>query len=61
VDDTRSEILAAVAKTLGCRQRDIVDVNSYKDHTTAAAGVRFRVADKTYQYSYSTQKITEVI
>lgn len=60
VDDTRSQILKNVAKSLGCRERDIVDVNAYKDKTNAAAGVRFRIGSSTYEYSYTTQKITEV-
>lgn len=61
IDDTRSEILQSVAQTLGCRQRDIQEVHSYKDHTNAAAGVRFRVKDKYYEYSYTAKEITEVL
>ena len=61
VDDTRSEILSGAAKTLGCRQRDIRQVQAYKDTNNAAAGVRFHVGEKIYQYSYSTKEITEVL
>lgn len=61
IDNTRSRILAEAAATIGCTQADIVDVNAYKDHTNAAAGVRFRVKDKTYEYNYTTCKLTEVL
>ena len=60
IEDTRSQILKAVAASLNCRERDIVDVNAYKDNTNAAAGVRFRVNGSTYEYSYNTQELTEV-
>lgn len=60
VDNTRSEILRSVAATLGCRERDITKVQAYKDTNNAAAGVRFHVHKKIYQYSYSTKQISEV-
>ena len=60
VDDSRSEILSAIAQKLGCRQREIVEVHSYKDNTNAAAGIRFRVRAQHYEYSYTTKEITEV-
>lgn len=60
VDDTRSQILKDVAAQLGCRERDIVNVNSFKDDTNAAAGARFQVKGKTYQYHYTTKQLTEV-
>lgn len=60
VDDTRSEILRGVAAKLGCQQRDIRQVQAYKDNTNAAAGVRFRIGEKVYQYSYTTKQISEV-
>lgn len=60
VDDTRSQILKDAACQLSCRERDIVNVNSFKDDTNAAAGVRFQVKEKTYQYHYTTKQLTEV-
>lgn len=61
VEDTRSLILKKIAKVLGCRERDIVEVHSYKDQTNAAAGIQFQVKEKNYKYSYTTQDITEVL
>lgn len=61
VDDTQSQILKDSARQLSCRERDIVNVTSFKDDTTAAAGVRFQVKEKTYQYHYTTKQLTEVL
>ena len=60
IDDTRSQILKGIAREMNCTERDIVNVNSYKDKTNAAAGIRFEINNSTYQYDYTTQKITEV-
>ena len=60
IDDTRSQILKSIAREMNCTERDIVNVNSYKDKTNAAAGIRFEINKSTYQYDYTTQKITEV-
>lgn len=59
-NDTRSQILAGVAATLGCEEADIVDVNAYKDQTNAAAGVRFRVKDNIYEYHYETKQLRRI-
>ena len=61
VDDTRSQILSRIAGELGCSQRDIVEVHSYKDSNNAAAGIRFLAKGKAYEYNYSTEKLTEVL
>lgn len=61
IDDTRSQILKDVAAQIGCRERDIVNVNAFKDKTNAAAGVRFQVKEKTYEYHYTTKQLTEAL
>jgi len=59
VDDTRSEILKSIARQLDCREREIVQVQAYKDKTNAAAGVRFVAKGKAYKYDYKTSCLTE--
>ena len=60
VHDTRSAILKSVAKQLGCSESDIVNVTSYKDKNNAAAGARFEILGKAYQYEYKTEKLSEM-
>jgi hypothetical protein len=60
VNNTRSKILASVAQTLHCQEKDIVDVNAYKTSDNAAAGVRFRVNDNYYEYEYATKKMRSI-
>jgi len=57
VTDTRSVILKSVAKELGCAEKDIVRVISYKDKNNAAAGIHFDVGETTYEYAYVTKNI----
>lgn len=52
VSDTRSAILKAIARQLGCAERDIREVLAYKDDTNAAAGFTFVVGEERYRYSY---------
>lgn len=60
IDDTRSEILKAIATQLGVGQRELVEVHAFKDKTNAAAGVRLKAKGKTFEYHYTTKILTEV-
>ena len=60
VDDTRSLILKSVASQLGCRESEITEVTAYKDKNNAAAGVRFTVKGKIYEYTYESKELREV-
>ncbi|MBQ7161223.1 MAG: NTP transferase domain-containing protein [Clostridia bacterium] len=60
LDDTRSSILKSIAARLGCREADIVGVVSYKRENASAAGIRFRVNGKAYEYDYETQTEKEI-
>lgn len=53
VNDTRSEILKAVAKELDCTETEITNVTAYKDDTNEAAGFTFDSRGVRYTYSYS--------
>lgn len=60
VNDTRSCILKSIAETLACREADIVEVTAYKTADNAAAGMRFAVGDRRYQYTYENCELKEV-
>ena len=60
VDDTRSLILKSVAAQLDCRESEITEVTAYKDKNNAAAGVRFTVKGKIYEYTYESKELREV-
>jgi CTP:phosphocholine cytidylyltransferase-like protein len=60
IADTRSTILRAVASGLGCTEAQIVNVRSFKKGDNAAAGIRFTVGAKEYEYSYETKIIKEI-
>lgn len=53
ISDTRSTILADVARQLGCTEADIVNVVPIKGTTTAAEGFEFRCKTTTYRYRYA--------
>lgn len=57
VTNTRSVILKSIAEKLGCCEKDIVNVTSYKDHTNAAAGIHFDVFGQGYEYAYETKEL----
>ena len=57
VDDTRSEILKAVAAELHCSESGITAVTAYKDNTNEAVGFRFTYNGDTYAYSYKDETI----
>lgn len=57
IANTRSELLAAAAKELGCGESDITDVTAYKDGNNAAAGFKFRANGDYYKYSYEEKKL----
>lgn len=55
--NTRSRILAAIAKELNCQEKDIVHVNACKAQDNSAAGIRFQVQGIGYEYNYQTSRI----
>ena len=57
VDDTRSSIIADVARRLGCRQRDITGVVSFRSTDNAAAGFRFTAGGSRFEYDYETKSL----
>ena len=60
VTNTRSRILRSVAGQLGCRESDIRRVEAYKETDNAAAGFRFQVGQRTYEYCYQTKQWREM-
>ncbi len=60
ISNTRSEILKGAASRLSCLESEIVNVTAYKDKDNAAAGVRFTVKDKNYEYNYNSKELKEV-
>ena len=60
VSDTRSAILKGAAEKLNCLESDVVNVCAYKDKDNAAAGVRFTVKNKKYEYNYNSKELKEV-
>lgn len=55
--DTRSAILKDIAQRLGCEEKDIVNVTSYKDNTNAAAGIHFDIKNQSFEYAYETKEL----
>lgn len=55
-EDTRSEILKALAQKLGVEEKQIIKVKAFKDKNNAAAGFTFEAGQK-YKYYYETQKV----
>lgn len=60
VCNTRSGILAAVAKELNCAEKDIVEVTAYRSADNTAAGMRFTAHGVGYEYNYETSKIRRI-
>jgi hypothetical protein len=59
VSNTRSTIIKSLAERLNCRESDIVSVTAFKTANNAAAGMRFCVGDKKYEYDYETATLKE--
>ncbi len=60
VNDTRSEILGAIARRLGCGESELVHVTAYKDDTNEAAGFTFDAPGGHYRYSYGEQALLRI-
>nr|WP_296485444.1 NTP transferase domain-containing protein [uncultured Acetatifactor sp.] len=60
LEDTRSGILKIVSFMLECGEKDIINVQAYKNFDNAAAGFRFEVADTLYEYDYATEKVRQM-
>ena len=58
ITDTRSLILKKLAERIGCEEKDMVNVTSYKTNDNAAAGMRFTVGNTDYQYTYEDETLT---
>ncbi len=56
IEDTRSEILKALAQKLGVEEKQIIKVKAFKDKNNAAAGFTFEAGQK-YKYYYETKKV----
>lgn len=52
VDDTRSDIIKNVARQLGCREKDLTNIVSYRNDTNEAAGFTFIYGNIQYVYTY---------
>lgn len=52
INDTRSKILKEVAKKLACEEKELIDVQAYKDNNNAAAGFVLTYNNMKYKYSY---------
>jgi hypothetical protein len=61
VNDTRSQILKALSVRLSCKESEMVKVTAYKTSDNAAAGMRFTVGDRNYQYTYETKELKEIL
>ena len=59
VSDTRSAIIKALAERLNCPESDIINVTAFKTANNAAAGMRFTLGDKRYEYDYETTEERE--
>lgn len=60
IKNTRSEILKAVAKEMGCTEDEIIEVEAYKDSNNAAAGFTFKKRGNKYEYNYETKEIRSI-
>ena len=60
VNDTRSAILKQVADALSIKESDIVNVTAYKTADNSAAGMKFNVGSRLYQYSYADKNLKEI-
>ena len=54
--DTRSEILKSVANELHCREEEISQLVTRKEHNNAASGFTFEVRGQRYEYNYAQRK-----
>ena len=56
-----SQILAAVAESLGCREEEIYDIKSFKyPDSTEAAGFRFCYGGRCFEYGYDRKTLVEI-
>ena len=59
VDDTRSVILKDLARRLGVREAEIVNITLVKTTNNAADGILFTARDRQYVYDYGTETVRE--
>ena len=58
--DTRSAIMKALAKKLGCTEAEMTEVTAFKDADNSAAGMRFAAPGGHYEYRYATKELKEI-
>lgn len=56
-DDTRSPILKRIAAELGCAERELTQLQAFRDGDNSAAGFRFLAAGRPYEYRYDSKKL----
>lgn len=57
VSDTRSALLKDAAKQLNCREKDIVEINGYRDDSSEAVGFTFLYDNVQYIYLYKEGRV----
>lgn len=60
LENTRSGILKMISSMLECGEKDIINVQAYKNLDNAAVGFRFEVAGILYEYDYVTEKVRQM-
>ena len=60
IEDTHSEILKSVCKTLECKESDLKNICSYTDADNSAAGFTFETENEKYLYSYDNCNLRRV-
>lgn len=60
VEDTRSRILKDIARQLGGKESEIVNIRAYKGAHTTAAGIRFEYCGGCYTYAYADQILRKI-
>ncbi|MDE6626430.1 MAG: NTP transferase domain-containing protein [Lachnospiraceae bacterium] len=57
VNNTRSQILISVAEQLGCQEKDIEEIQVYKNENFAASGFTFKIGAEYFTYDYERRQI----
>ena len=57
IDNTRSKIIKDIVSQLNCKEKDIYQMNAFKDATNEAIGFSFLYGDEVYEYSYIDKKL----
>lgn len=60
IEDSRSKLLKCAANQLNCEERDILNVQAYKDNSNAAAGFSFEYNNNKYAFGYTDKKLRSI-